>query len=156
MVDQELYEPLWDELYLRLKAKSVRIRNIWIADVAHQGQSSVLNEAKLGNDRGYSFPIQMHHLTCYSILAGSSPRSFPHGQPLPRTHEASVDRDRPQHGWQQPRQPVNHAPATVHVSHPHRPCNRADAISTGQLCTCATVRQAQRSMAKSRGSCGIV
>lgn len=48
---QELYEPLWDELYQRLKAKGIRIRDIFIADVAQQGASGVLNEQKLGNDR---------------------------------------------------------------------------------------------------------
>ncbi|KAJ9630805.1 hypothetical protein H2203_001330 [Taxawa tesnikishii (nom. ined.)] len=47
---KELYEPLWDEVYIRLKISNIRIRNIWIADVAHQGQSSVLNEDKLGDD----------------------------------------------------------------------------------------------------------
>ncbi|KAK0337013.1 hypothetical protein LTR02_007267 [Friedmanniomyces endolithicus] len=47
---KELYEPLWDELYERLKAKGIRIRSIWVADVAHQGASGVLNERKLGND----------------------------------------------------------------------------------------------------------
>ena len=48
---QELYEPLWDELYGRLKANGVHIQSIWIADVAHEGASGVLNEQKLGNDR---------------------------------------------------------------------------------------------------------
>lgn len=48
---QELYEPLWDELLQQSNKLSFRIRGIWIADVAHQGQSSVLNEDKLGNDR---------------------------------------------------------------------------------------------------------
>jgi hypothetical protein len=47
---KELYEPLWDEL---LKRSNIRIRNIWISDVAHQGWSGVLNEDKLGNDRKY-------------------------------------------------------------------------------------------------------
>lgn len=47
---KELYEPLWDDLYERFKARNIRIRSIWIADVAHQGQSGVLNESKLGND----------------------------------------------------------------------------------------------------------
>ncbi|EMD01191.1 hypothetical protein BAUCODRAFT_144742 [Baudoinia panamericana UAMH 10762] len=47
---KELYEPLWDELYERLKAKDISISSIWIADVAHQGASGVLNEKKLGND----------------------------------------------------------------------------------------------------------
>lgn len=48
---QELYEPLWDELYQRLKSKGIKIRGIWIADVAHQGKSGVINEQKLGDDR---------------------------------------------------------------------------------------------------------
>lgn len=51
MHDQELYEPLWEEIYARSKANGFRIRSIWMADVAHQGQSSVLNEDLLGNDR---------------------------------------------------------------------------------------------------------
>jgi len=42
---------LWDEIYLRAKANNFRIRSIWIADAAHQGQSGVLNENKIGNDR---------------------------------------------------------------------------------------------------------
>ena len=50
---KELYEPLWEELYARSKASNngFRIRSIWIADAAHQGQSYVLNEKLLGNDR---------------------------------------------------------------------------------------------------------
>ena len=48
---KELYEPLWEEINHRLKAKGISIRGIWIADVAHQGQSGVVNETKLGNDR---------------------------------------------------------------------------------------------------------
>jgi hypothetical protein len=58
---QELYEPLWDELHQRLKAKGINIRGIWIADVAHQGQSGVLNESDLGNDRQY--PLQAGYFT---------------------------------------------------------------------------------------------
>lgn len=47
---KELYEPLWDELLKRCQQYGFGIRGIWIADVVHQGQSSVLNENKLGND----------------------------------------------------------------------------------------------------------
>ncbi|KAK5115975.1 hypothetical protein LTR62_000431 [Meristemomyces frigidus] len=47
---KELYEPLWDELYDRLRAKNIGITSIWIADVAHQGTSGVFNERQLGND----------------------------------------------------------------------------------------------------------
>jgi hypothetical protein len=46
-----MYEPLWDDLLKFSKAAGFRIRNIWIADVAHQGLSGVVNESKLGNDR---------------------------------------------------------------------------------------------------------
>ncbi|KAH7130689.1 Alpha/beta hydrolase family-domain-containing protein [Dendryphion nanum] len=47
---KELYEPLWDELLKRSSQFGFNIRGIWIADVVHQGWSSVLNEDKLGND----------------------------------------------------------------------------------------------------------
>jgi hypothetical protein len=48
---QELYEPLWEELYQRLKGSGLPVRSIWIADAAHQGISSVLNEENMGDDR---------------------------------------------------------------------------------------------------------
>ncbi|ORY15558.1 Alpha/beta hydrolase family-domain-containing protein [Clohesyomyces aquaticus] len=47
---KELYEPLWDELLRVSKRHGFSIRGIWIADVVHQGLSSVMNEDKLGND----------------------------------------------------------------------------------------------------------
>lgn len=47
---KELYEPLWDELYKKSKGNRFCIRSIWIADVANQGMSYVLNEGKTGND----------------------------------------------------------------------------------------------------------
>ncbi|OQE24642.1 hypothetical protein PENSTE_c007G01042 [Penicillium steckii] len=47
---KELYEPLWDDLYERLRAQNRHIRSIWIADVAQQGQSGILNENILGDD----------------------------------------------------------------------------------------------------------
>lgn len=51
---KELYEPLWDDLYKHLASQNRRIRSIWIADVAQQGQSGILNEAILGHDRELS------------------------------------------------------------------------------------------------------
>lgn len=48
---KELYEPLWDEVYKRITKSGIRIRSIWIADMWNQGQSGVLNEKILGNDR---------------------------------------------------------------------------------------------------------
>ncbi|KAG5951897.1 hypothetical protein E4U53_002053 [Claviceps sorghi] len=49
---KELYEPLWDNLHRELAKQGIRIRDIWIADCAWQGQSGVLNHAQglLGND----------------------------------------------------------------------------------------------------------
>ncbi|KAJ4315958.1 hypothetical protein N0V84_008092 [Fusarium piperis] len=47
----ELYEPLWEDLYHDAKSRNLRIRSIYIADAAWQGQSGVLNHDALGNDR---------------------------------------------------------------------------------------------------------
>ena len=52
---KELYEPLWDELLLSSKrSNAFRIRSIWFADIAHQGESGQMNESCLGNDRKQS------------------------------------------------------------------------------------------------------
>ena len=54
-VGKELYEPLWDDLLQKAhQSGAFRIRNIWIADVAWQGESGVLNEHKLGDEREYA------------------------------------------------------------------------------------------------------
>ncbi|KAL9636662.1 MAG: hypothetical protein Q9164_002681 [Protoblastenia rupestris] len=47
---KELYEPLWEDLYHCLREQGQDIQSIWIADVAHQGVSGIMNENKLGND----------------------------------------------------------------------------------------------------------
>ena len=51
-----MYEALWEELLAQSKTSGFRIRGIWIADVAWQGASGVLNEDKLGNDREHTPP----------------------------------------------------------------------------------------------------
>lgn len=51
---QELYEPLWEDLLVESRKQGFKIRSIWIADIASQGQSGVLNETKLGNDRTFA------------------------------------------------------------------------------------------------------
>ena len=51
---KELYEPLWDDLYRFLHEKGPKIQSIWIADVANQGASGILNENELGNDPSWS------------------------------------------------------------------------------------------------------
>lgn len=49
---KEVYEPLWDDLLQTLEQTNspFRVRSIWIADVAHQGESYAMNEDKLGDD----------------------------------------------------------------------------------------------------------
>ena len=48
---QEVYEPLWEDLYVEAKSRGIRIRSILMADAAWQGQSGILNSNALGNDR---------------------------------------------------------------------------------------------------------
>jgi hypothetical protein len=49
---KELYEPFWDSLYeYTQNSGKTYILNIFIADVANQGQSGIWNEDKLGNER---------------------------------------------------------------------------------------------------------
>ena len=47
---KEMYEPLWDDVLQQLQAKGRNVRGIWIADIASQGQSGIINEASLGPD----------------------------------------------------------------------------------------------------------
>ncbi|KAK5652724.1 hypothetical protein OQA88_9577 [Cercophora sp. LCS_1] len=51
---KELYEPLWEDLLQNLNQRGIGIRGIWIADVAWQGQSGILNEKNLGNDPSWN------------------------------------------------------------------------------------------------------
>jgi hypothetical protein len=48
---KELYEPIWEGVLSQLNDEGIRIRSIWIADIANQAASGVLNEEYLGNDR---------------------------------------------------------------------------------------------------------
>ncbi|KAK3691745.1 hypothetical protein LTR37_018473 [Vermiconidia calcicola] len=48
-----MYEPLWDDIYERMRARGRSIRSIWIADVVSQGRSGVINETLLGPDGQY-------------------------------------------------------------------------------------------------------
>lgn len=48
---KELYEPLWEDLTKDLIGRyGIRVRGIWMADVAWQGQSAIINENNVGND----------------------------------------------------------------------------------------------------------
>ncbi|OGE48198.1 hypothetical protein PENARI_c031G02967 [Penicillium arizonense] len=60
---KELYEPLWEEIHARSKQNGFRIRSIWMADVAQEGESSVINEDSLGNDPSwFDHPRDLLHL----------------------------------------------------------------------------------------------
>ncbi|KAL8722421.1 MAG: hypothetical protein Q9225_001100 [Loekoesia sp. 1 TL-2023] len=59
---KELYEPLWEDLCYSSERKGLHIRSIWMADVANQGMSSVLNEDKLGNDREHLDRVEKTNL----------------------------------------------------------------------------------------------
>ncbi|KAH8585646.1 toxin biosynthesis protein [Bisporella sp. PMI_857] len=52
-VPKEVYEPLWDDVFLKMKSFGRHIRGIWIADIASQGQSGVMNESVLGNESSW-------------------------------------------------------------------------------------------------------
>ena len=53
LLQQETYEPLWEDL---LSRSTVKIRAIWIADCSHQGASGIANENEQGDDREYWTP----------------------------------------------------------------------------------------------------
>ncbi|KAJ5638289.1 hypothetical protein N7490_008168 [Penicillium lividum] len=70
---KELYEPLWEEIHARAKDTGFRIRSIWMADVAHQGESGVINEERLGNDPSwFDHPRDLLHLV--NVKAAEMPR----------------------------------------------------------------------------------
>lgn len=62
---------MWEDLLAESEKQGFRIRGIWIADVAWQGQSGILNESKLGNDRelrGPPSPICSRRIVGKSVL----------------------------------------------------------------------------------------
>jgi hypothetical protein len=87
---KEMYEPLWEDVYKEMKALGRQIRGIWIADVAHLGASSVLNEGILGNDCKFWRPrLELVLLTLCSKLGGSFQRPPLHDQSVSRADAAS-------------------------------------------------------------------
>lgn len=48
---KELYQPLWADLLQQAHGKRWAIKAIWTLDMAHQGDSGLLNAKKLGDDR---------------------------------------------------------------------------------------------------------
>ncbi|KAI6083547.1 prolyl aminopeptidase-like protein [Hypoxylon rubiginosum] len=70
---KEVYEPLWSDLHTQCKKHGFRIRGIWIADVAHQGQSGLLNKQMLGNDPSwYDAARDLLHMT--NVFRAEMPR----------------------------------------------------------------------------------
>ncbi|KAI2615391.1 prolyl aminopeptidase-like protein [Hypoxylon sp. NC1633] len=70
---KELYEPLWSDIHAQSKKHDFRIRAIWIADAANQGQSGLLNKQMLGNDPGwYDLARDLLHMT--NVFRAEMPR----------------------------------------------------------------------------------
>ena len=64
-----MYEPIWEAILSRLNDPGIRVRSIWIADVATQSASGLLNEENLGNDREFLFYLLLKiWLTSVSIM----------------------------------------------------------------------------------------
>lgn len=63
---KELYEPLWEDLLDVLSHSGLRIRSIWIADVAWQGQSAILNKDNLGYDRTFFISLPLFPSSTFS------------------------------------------------------------------------------------------
>ena len=66
---KELYEPLWEDLLKQSEKAGYGIRSIWMADVANQGASYVLNENKIGNDREFQHIWQKKDLQGPMLMA---------------------------------------------------------------------------------------
>lgn len=70
---QELYEPLWEDLLHAFRQNGLNIRAIWMADIAWQGASGVLNEGRLGNDPSWlDHARDLLHLT--NLFRAQMPR----------------------------------------------------------------------------------
>ena len=75
-MSKELYEPLFEELLKGSQSSGFKIRGIWIADVAMQGQSGVLNEGTMGNDRKSSLPSRKSHSNILQHHGLTTPEIF--------------------------------------------------------------------------------
>lgn len=70
---KEVYEPLWSDFHAQSEKHAFRIRNIWIADAAHQGQSGLLNKQMLGNDPSwYDYARDLLYMT--NVFRAEMPR----------------------------------------------------------------------------------
>jgi pimeloyl-ACP methyl ester carboxylesterase len=47
---KELYEPLWEDFFAEAERTGLRVRSIWMADIAGQGESGVSNADHLGTE----------------------------------------------------------------------------------------------------------
>jgi pimeloyl-ACP methyl ester carboxylesterase len=70
---KEVYEPLWEDLLNTCVLAGVAIKSIWIADMAQQGDSAVLNEQELGNDPNW-FDHSRDLLHMMNIFRNDMPR----------------------------------------------------------------------------------
>ena len=99
---KELYEPLWDEIYkISKSSKAFSIRAIWAVDIAQQGESGLLNESKLGNDRKHVLIARsVQSLTSDSIMVRPRTRLTWDGQPFQGRYAHASRRLWTQHGRQ--------------------------------------------------------
>ncbi|KAL8755995.1 MAG: hypothetical protein Q9199_003229 [Rusavskia elegans] len=78
---KELYEPLWEALCRSSEKRGLHVRSVWMADVANQGMSSVLNEDKLGNDPSWNDHAR-DWLYITNVMRDKMPRPIiPSGRP---------------------------------------------------------------------------
>ncbi|TLD11787.1 hypothetical protein PspLS_11680 [Pyricularia sp. CBS 133598] len=70
-VPKELYEPLWEDILDQATAQGFKIRSVWVADMAWQGESGLVNKGKLGNDPSWADAERdiLHMITHFRIPA---------------------------------------------------------------------------------------
>ena len=89
---------MFDDLQENLSSLGKRIRSIWIADVAHQGQSGVINEDALGNDRMFAIQELLDSTDRASQLVGLRARSSFLDQSKTRRNASASCGNWPQYG----------------------------------------------------------
>jgi hypothetical protein len=91
---------MWEDLDLLLHQHGRKIRSIWIADIANQGASGLLNEdSKYDDGRVIPFIDFEHLFTPMSLLVGSSTRPAQHDQPLSFRDDSTYYRHGSLNGW---------------------------------------------------------
>ena len=123
---KELYEPFFEELCLAANRSNgrIRIRSIWIADIATHGSSSMLNEGKVGIDceqpRHLFDDGNADLLRARSMLGRPCSRFNAPNQCLPHGDAQTLGGYRQQHGWDEYNTARASTPQAVQYHHLHR------------------------------------